>query len=150
MTPAQLLLLALLHFYPHMSGNNRACIEQRQTAIVQAVETAERDYGVPPAVLLAVGLSETHLGCDPGEGGNWGAPIDARHRHTPGTANTAARILQRGMQVCPQHTWLASISRFRSGFCTIPRSMAGYPRTVLWNITRFSQNAGIPVPNHLR
>lgn len=140
----QLLLSAILSIFPHMSGNNRACIERNFDDIAMVAEAAERDMGVPPAVILAVGFLETHLGCDQGEGGNWGAPISRTRRHTAGTPAQAALALSHGYQVC--HTWVGAISRFRSGQCRIPARMANYPRNAINLINRMSRVAGVPSP----
>lgn len=113
MTPAQV-LAAILSIFPHMSGNNRACIEERRDRIVQQLtETAAA--GVPAPLMAAVAFMETHLGCDPHEGGNWGAPISRTHRHTAGTHLTAAHVLVVGLARCG--TWDGAVSRFRSGLC---------------------------------
>ena len=140
----QLLLSAILSIFPYMSGNNRACIERNFDDIAMVAEAAERDMGVPPAVILAVGFLETHLGCDQGEGGNWGAPISRTRRHTAGTPAQAALALSHGYQVC--HTWVGAISRFRSGQCRIPARMANYPRNAVRLINRMSLIAGTPSP----
>lgn len=144
MTLFELLLSAILSIYPHMSGHNRACIERNFDDIVMVAVNADHDMGVPPAVLYAVGFLETHLGCDQGEGGNWGAPIDRQHRHTAGRPSQAAASLATGYRVC--HTWEGAISRFRSGRCQIPRSMASYPRNAICLIKHMSRIAETPSP----
>lgn len=144
MTIAQLLLAALLHLFPHMSGNNRVCIQKHFDSIAQVAEAAERDNGVPAAIMLSVGFLETHLGCSAGEGGNWGAPISRTQRHVAGTPRQAAVALQHSYERCG--SWVGAISRFRSGRCTIPSSMASYPRTALRIMNRISRDTGTPVP----
>lgn len=141
---AKMLLAAILTLFPYMSGNNRACIERNATSIVNVVESAQRENGVPPAVLLTVGFMETHLGCDVGEGGNWGAPISPQRRHVAGTPRQAAVALQHGFERCG--SWLGAIARFRSGRCVIPPTMTRYPRTATWLMTRISTIAQAPIP----
>jgi hypothetical protein len=46
MTPGQLLLAALLNMFPHMSGNNRACIIRNFDSIAQVADSVERDLEV--------------------------------------------------------------------------------------------------------
>lgn len=113
MTPAELALAALLALFPHFP--TRPCVVQRTHAITTALVEGERAHGVPPALLAAVAFHETHLGCDAGEGGNWGAPTDRRHRHTAGTPLDAARALARSYAVCGD--WAGAVGRFRSGLC---------------------------------
>lgn len=148
LTIAQLLLTALLHLFPHMSGNNRACIVRNFDAIAQVAEDAERENGVPAAIMLTVGFIETHNGCDHGEGGNWGAPISPTRRHVAGAPRQAAVALQHGFERCG--SWIGAISRFRSGRCQIPASMSGYPRTAVRIMTRISRDAGVALPVNIR
>ena len=111
------LVAAILSLFPVMSGRNRACIEDRHDAIARQVDETARAYPrVRPEVLVAVAFSETHLGCDAGEGGGWGAPIDRQHRHTAGTHLHAAAVLARGMVVCGSDE-LSAVRRFRTGLC---------------------------------
>lgn len=147
MTIAQLLLTALLQLFPYMSHNNRACIVRNFDSIAEVAEAAERDNGVPAAIMLSVGFLETHLGCDRNEGGNWGAPISPTRRHVAGAPRQAAVALQHGFERCG--SWVGAISRFRSGRCRIPRSMASYPRTALSIMNRISTNAGVAIPANL-
>jgi len=144
MTVYQFIVFTLLNLYPYMSGNNRACIERNQVQIASVLERGEKAYGVPPLVLLSVGFAETHLGCDAGEGGNWGAPISRFQRHRAGTPVQAAQALQASYRVCG--TWLGAISRFRSGLCRIPRRLAHYPRNVVRLMTRISERTNQPLP----
>jgi hypothetical protein len=113
MTPEQV-LAAILTIFPHMSGNNRACVEARRDRIVQQL-TETTAAGVPAPLMASVAFMETHLGCDRNEGGNWGAPIDRLHRHTAGTHLDAARALLTGVHRCG--TWDGAVMRFRSGMC---------------------------------
>lgn len=147
MTLAQLLLSAILSIYPYMSGNNRACIQRNFDAIASVASSSYQNFGVPQSVILAVGFLETHLGCDRGGGGNWGAPISQSLRHVAGTPLQAAQSLQTGFRVC--HTWEGAISRFRSGACRIPQNMAHYPANAISIITRISTISEIPLPVHL-
>lgn len=146
MTIAQLLLTALLNLFPYMSGDNRACIVRNFNSIAQVAENAERDLGVPAAVMLTVGFIETHNGCDRGEGGNWGAPISPTQRHVAGAPSQAGVALQHGFERCG--SWLGAISRFRSGHCRIPPAMEHYPRTAMRIITRISTDASVALPEH--
>lgn len=116
MTGAEL-VTAVLALWPVMSGNNRACIEARRARIAEQVEETARAYPrVRASVLVAVAFSETHLGCDYGEGGGWGAPIDRHHRHTAGTHLHAAAVLARSLEVCHGDE-LGAVRRFRTGLC---------------------------------
>lgn len=111
------LVAAVLSLFPVMSGRNRACIEDRHERIAQQVEETARAYPrVRASVLVAVAFSETHLGCDYGEGGGWGAPVDRQHRHTAGTHLHAAAVLARSLEVCHGDE-LGAVRRFRTGLC---------------------------------
>ena len=119
MTP-EAIIIAILGIFPHMSQNNRQCIIDRTPQITQQLqevgEPIEPGAAVPPRELTAaVAFLETHLGCDRFEGGNWGAPINARQRHVPGNHMSAVRILVRGYRTCG--TWEGSVMRFRTGLC---------------------------------
>ena len=121
------ILVAILAIFPHMSGNNRQCIIDRQPRIAaqlrEVSEPIEPGAPVPPVELTAaVAFAETHLGCDINEGGNWGAPIDRNHRHTAGTHLSAVRVLSRGYAQCG--SWDGAIVRFRTGFCNPARQGA--------------------------
>jgi len=120
MTPEQV-LVAILAIFPHMSGNNRACVESRRDRIVQQL-TETTAAGVPAPLMASVAFMETHLGCDRHEGGNWGAPIDRNHRHTAGTHMDAAQALLTGLQRCG--TWDGAVMRFRSGMCRTQQAYA--------------------------
>lgn len=106
------MIMALLARFNHMPA--RHCIESRQQQIAQHLVNA-REIGVPPSLMLSVSFHESWVGCHPGEGGNWGAPVDRSHRHTAGTPEHAARALATSYRVCG--TWSGAISRFRSGLC---------------------------------
>lgn len=115
---------AILALFPYMSGNNRQCIIEHRTQIEQVLVEAQRQYpAMPTEVLTAVGFMETHLGCDQGEGGNWGAPISATRRHVAGTPMQAATILWHSYEVCG--TWEGATRRFRTGLCR--NTMVGSP-----------------------
>jgi hypothetical protein len=145
------LVAAILSLFPAMSGNNRACIEDRHDAIARQVDETARAYPtVRPEVLVAVAFSETHLGCDRGEGGGWGAPVDRAHRHTAGTHLHAAAVLARSMQVCGGDE-LSAVRRFRTGLCDPRRQSTSaivgrvgerYGRRVLALAERLSRAAG--------
>jgi len=120
------LVAAVLALFPVMSGHNRSCIEDRHDVIARQVDETARAYPrVRPEVMVAVAFAETHLGCDAGEGGGWGAPIDRQHRHTAGTHLHAAAVLARGMEVC-RGDELSAVRRFRTGLCD-PRRQSTSP-----------------------
>lgn len=127
MTPAQW-IAALLLVFPRMSY--RECVVARQDRIAAAATAAAAEHHVPVVVLLTVAYLETHLGCDPRSGGNWGAPSDRAHRHRAGTAANAASSLALGYRRC--HTDAGAVASFRWGLCREPRRHTGYgPRDVL-------------------
>lgn len=134
------LVAALLSLYPAMSPGARECIAARQNEIAQDLADAA-PLGVPPALYLAVGLFETHLGCDRASGGCWGAPVDRYHRHTAGAPIATARALAASLRVCG--TWPRALARFRCGICAgCPRS--GYrPAQVLSLASRLCARAGV-------
>ncbi len=127
---------------------NQPLMDAARDSIAQQATEAANEYEVPITVLLVVGYAETHLGTDHGSGGNWGAPIDGTHRHTAGTARSAARILRRGMDDCPEHTWRAAITRFRSGLCTLPADdyRVPYVRRVTHLIEAMHTSTSTPLP----
>jgi hypothetical protein len=145
------LVTAVLALFPVMSGNNRQCIEDRHDAIARQVDETVRAFpSVRPEVMVAVAFSETHLGCDRGEGGGWGAPIDRHHRHTAGTHLHAAAVLARSMVVC-RGDELSAVRRFRTGLCDPRRQSTSaivgrvgerYGRRVLALAERLSRAAG--------
>lgn len=138
MTIYAALVLALLGSYRHLQY--RPCIRARATEIAQALEEAEREHGVPPSLMLAVGLLETHCGCAWGENGGWGAPVSPRRRHTAGTHLHAARALRRSREVCG--SWEGAVSRFRWGLCRPPAGRRGYrPAAVLELARRLEERA---------
>ena len=127
MTPAQW-IAALLLVFPRMA--HRECVVARRDRIAAAATAAAAEHHVPVVVLLTVAYLETHLGCDPRSGGNWGAPSDRAHRHRAGTAATAASALALGYRRC--HTDAGAVASFRWGLCREPRRHTGYgPRDVL-------------------
>lgn len=144
MTRALLLaLLAIFHRTPHM-----ACLARHADSIVRRAEAARVEHAVPPGVLLSVGFLESHLGCAPGSGGNWGAPVSSRHRHTAGTSDHAARSLATGYRVCG--TWGGALGWFRCGRCRCPR-MVGYdPDFAARVVERVYREARVPMPDHMR
>lgn len=142
------LLTALFASIPRVSQPQRGRIEQRHDAIVaMATDSAER-FNVPVVLLMVTGFLETHLGTDDGEHGNWGSPIDRRHRHTAGTSDSAARDLAHSFQICGN--WLAAVRRYRTGLCFRDASV-GY--TAAYSIRlaeRVYHRAGIDLPEHWR
>jgi hypothetical protein len=94
-----------------------------------------------------VAFMETHLGTDDGEGGGWGAPIDAQHPHKAGTSDHAARILARGRKTCG--SWEGAVSWFRSGQCSPPPFAEKYVRDGLRLIERMHRRAALRAPEHL-
>lgn len=113
---ADLIVAAILAIFPHMSGNNRRCIENNRRQIAANLAETHRAFpALPMEVMASVAFLETHLGCDAGEGGNWGAPVSARRRHVAGTPMQAARIMAQGIQQC--RSMEGAIRRFRTGFC---------------------------------
>jgi len=121
---------AILALFPYMSGNNRQCIMEHRTQIESVLVEAQRQYPeMPTEVLTAVGFMETHLGCDQGEGGNWGAPISATRRHIAGTPMQAATILWHSYQVCG--TWEGAARRFRTGLCRPTTTGAPYAQRAI-------------------
>lgn len=145
------LVTAVLALWPVMSGDNRQCIETRRDRIAAQVEETARAYPrVRASLMVAVAFSETHLGCDYGEGGGWGAPVDRHHRHTAGTHLHAAAVLARSMQVCGGDE-LSAVRRFRTGLCRPLRESSSplvgrvgerYGRRVLALAERLSRAAG--------
>lgn len=111
-----LIISAILALYPYMSGNNRSCIERNRARIEQQLDETVAAYpDVPRLTIAAVAFAETHLGCDAGEGGNWGAPISRLRRHVAGTHLHAAGALHRSLVVCGNVD--GAIMRFRVGLC---------------------------------
>lgn len=107
---------AILALYPYMSGNNRQCIIEHRSQIETVLVQAQRQYpAMPTEVFATIGFMETHLGCDQGEGGNWGAPISPTQRHVAGTPLQAATALWRSYEVCG--SWDGAARRFRTGLC---------------------------------
>jgi hypothetical protein len=141
------LLSAMLAVLPPVPEPQRGRIQLQKEAIVSMATASSARYAVPPSVLLVVAFMETHLGTDDGEGGGWGAPIDAHHPHKAGTSDHAARILARGRKVCG--SWQGAVSRFRSGRCSPPRFAEPYVHRAMWLIDRVHDRAGLPEPAHL-
>lgn len=143
------LLMAVLTMFPVMNGGNRQCIEARIDRIEQQVAEAIRTYPrVRPAYFISIAFVETHLGCDRGAGGNWGAPISATRRHVAGTHMHAARLASRSLEVC--HDELSAARRFRTGLCNPMRQSSSaevgrigeqYGRRVLRIAARLEQIA---------
>jgi hypothetical protein len=145
MNLAALLLTALLGIFHHFP--TRVCVVERSVRIAQAAEDAYATRHVPQGLLLSIAFHETHLGCDEGEGGNWGAPISRYRRHVAGSPDDAARILEHGFTACG--SWLGSAQRFRSGLCQGTRATRSYGPNVLRLARRLYEGAGQPVPPEL-
>jgi hypothetical protein len=131
------LLAALLALFP--TSPSRPCIEARAAQITADAGAAARRYGVPPALLLAVGFVETHLGCDRASGGCWGAPISPERRGTAGTVDHAARALASGYAACG--SWPGAVCRFRCGLCRCPLRHERYQRVALALAARLTRAA---------
>jgi hypothetical protein len=142
------LLSAMIAVLPPIPQPQRDRIHLQRETIVSMATASSGRYRVPPSVLLVVGFMETHLGTDDGEGGGWGAPIDARHPHKAGTSDDAAKVLARGRKRCG--SWQGGVSWFRSGQCVPPRFAESYVRKAIWLIQRTHDRAGLPAPEHLR
>ena len=137
------LVFALLLLF---GGSPRAeCIKRRLPEITTRLEAAETTYGVPRGLLLAVGFLESHLGCAPGSGGCWGAPVSRNARGTAGTSDHAARALARSREVCG--TWLGAVSRFRCGLCRCPRLVGYEPGYAVELAERTYARAGLAGPD---
>lgn len=134
------LVAALLSLFPR--SPSLACLRARLDTITADAHAAAGQYGVPPALLLAVGFVETHLGCDRASGGCWGAPIDPQHRGTAGRASHAAQALATSYRVCG--TWEGAVCRFRCGLCRCPPQHAQYTRNALSLAGRIRTAAGLP------
>lgn len=116
----EIVLAAILAIFPRMSHHNRQCIVRDHDRIVhqlQDIPNAVSEGMTPPPteIVAAIGFIETHLGCDVGEGGNWGAPRSRSERHRAGTHRHAIRALSRSYNVCG--TWEGAINRFHTGLC---------------------------------
>lgn len=145
MNIVELLLTALLSFFPVNSPAVRHITPQRTHVIEQATDAAQA-YSVPPAILIAVAYKETWLGTC-GET-DWGAPASAAHRNVAGTPRDAARILARGFVVC--RTWLGSAARFRSGDCHGDPTGDAYAHAVIGLVIRMHASTHTPPPENLR
>jgi hypothetical protein len=141
------LLAALIALLPPIPHPQRERIQLERAKIVSMAAASSARYRVPPSVLLVVGYLETHLGTDDGEGGGWGAPIDALHPHKAGTSDHAARILARGRRECG--SWQGALSWFRSGQCLPPPFAQKYVHDGVWLIERMHRRIGLRTPEHL-
>lgn len=142
----ELFLAALLAIMPRVPEPMRGCIDRRRHEIVQQIHFAALAQGVPPAVLLVVGMLESHYGCARNSGGCWGAPVDPTHRLTAGTPHHAAVALATSFRVC--RTWQGAISRFRCGLCQCPaRAGRGYsPEYAARLVEQVHSRAGWALP----
>jgi hypothetical protein len=141
------LLAALVAVLPPIPHPQRERIRDRGDAIISMAAESSARYHVPPSVLLVVGFMETHLGTDDGEGGGWGAPIDAQHPNQAGTSDDAARILAHGRKACG--SWRGAMSWFRSGKCTPPLFARKYVNNGVRLIERVHDFTGLPLPKRL-
>lgn len=141
------LLSALIAVLPPIPHPQRERIQLQKEMIVSMATASSARYRVPPSVLLVVGFMETHLGTDDGEGGGWGAPIDAQHPHIAGTSDHAAQVLARGRKVCG--SWQGAVSWFRSGKCGPPPFAETYVRNGMRLIERMHSRAGLRAPRDL-
>ena len=122
-------IVALLEVYPHLA--HRACIEARAPQIAADADAASARHGVPVALLLAVAVLESHLGCAPRSGGCWGAPVSRTRRQTAGRADHAASALALGYRRCG--SWPGAVSHFRWGTCE-RRAHVGYGPDDVWRV----------------
>ena len=135
MISAAEVVTAILSLYPHMSHNNRQCIIERRSQIEQVLVVSQRHYPEMPMEMIAtIGFMETHLGCDYGEGGNWGAPLSPTQRHMAGTPFQAATALWHGYEHC--HTWEGAARRFRTGLCHPTTTGSSYSRRAMRIVNR--------------
>ena len=135
MISAAEILTAILSLYPYMSGNNRQCIIQHREQIEQVLIESQRNYPEMPMEMIAtIGFMETHLGCDYGEGGNWGAPLSPTQRHVPGTPFQAATALWHSYEHC--HTSEGAARRFRTGLCRPTNTGSPYARRAIHVMNR--------------
>jgi hypothetical protein len=121
------LLVALLALFS--STPRTRCIERRAPEIAAEASASAARYDVPPALLLAIGMHESALGCDPRAGGSWGAPISRTRRAVAGTSDHAASALALGHSRC--RTWLGAVSHFRCGRCRCPPLVGYEPRDAM-------------------
>jgi hypothetical protein len=129
------IVTAILSLYPYMSHNNRQCIIEHRTQIEQNLIASQTNYPEMPMEMIAtIGFMETHLGCDYGEGGNWGAPISPTQRHVAGTPIQAATALWHGYERC--HTWEGAARRFRTGLCSPTPVGSSYSRRAMYIVNR--------------
>jgi hypothetical protein len=129
------IVTAILSLYPYMSGNNRQCIVENRTQIEHVLDASQRAYPeMPMEIIAAIGFVETHLGCDQGEGGNWGAPISPTQRHVAGTPFQAATALWHSYERC--HTWEGAARRFRTGLCRPTPTGSAYSRRAMHVVNR--------------
>jgi hypothetical protein len=113
----------------------RRCIVRRWDNIVSNATEASSENNVPSSIILMVGFFESHLGCHPRSGGNWGAPTNRNNRLSPGNHHSQAHSLRVDYDYCVTHrprnetrsNWERAVSRFRCGFCNCP---APIPRII--------------------
>lgn len=138
---------AILAIFPYMSGDNRQCIINNRSNIENVLTQSQQRFPqMPIEVLATIGFIETHLGCDRGEGGNWGAPISPTQRHVAGTPMQAAVALWHGYQVCG--TWEGATRRFRTGLCTPNPTNIPYSRTAMRLVNRIRVHVTHTIPRN--
>lgn len=136
------IITAILAIFPYMSGDNRQCIINNRTQIEHVlIESQQRFPNMPIEILATIGFMETHLGCDRGENGNWGAPISPTQRHVAGTPMHAAVALWHGYQTCG--TWQGATRRFRTGLCVPNPISTRYERTAMQVVNRIRSYVSI-------
>jgi hypothetical protein len=138
-----LILMSLLASFPRSPAAR--CLEQRHDAIVRDATAASAAHGVPVEILLATGFLETHLGCDRGEGGGWGAPISRTRRHAAGNAGNSASALALGYRRCGSS--FGAVSHYRCGMCRCNRLVGYRPEAVIRRISALRLQPGAPAVN---
>ena len=120
-------LKTIVTTYP-IRADMRRCIIRRWDSIVNNATEASVENNVPSSIVLMVGFLESHLGCHPRSGGNWGAPVNRNNRLSPGNHYSQAHSLRVNYDYCVAHrprnetrsNWERAVSRFRCGLCTCP------------------------------
>ena len=112
--------LALLALFPRLG--RLPCVVAHAPRIVAQAD-AGRELGVPPGLVLVVGLLESQWGCARGSGGCWGAPAHASTPDVAGGVRETVSALDLGWSRCG--TWSGALHHFRCGGCRCVVS-AGY------------------------
>lgn len=150
------LLAALLFLLPPLPVSERACVASRREEIISTAIDISAQHQVPPAVILVVGLLESHYGCSRGSGGCWGAPTSPTRRHVAGTPSQAARSLSTGFRGNERTgrfrgcgTWVGAVSWFRCGRCRCPARPGYTADYAVGLVGRMSDRAGVARPGSL-